>query len=366
MENGLVNLINGLPGDRYRHAIICLTVAGRFAKRIDPRKCSIHELHKDNGKDLRIYLKVLRLLRQLRPAAVHTRNLGTVDLAPVARLTGVPVCIHGEHGWDAADPQGQSVKYRYLRRVCDSFISEYVAVSEDIADWLSGLRKSNSKRITQIYNGVDTRRFCPEGPRAKLPFKDNADGQLIVGAIGRLDPIKNFDLLVAAIGKALEQKPALRRILRLVLVGDGEMATRLRRQVAEMGLESYIWFAGVRDDIDNLLRTMDIFVLPSRNEGISNTVLEAMATGLPIIASKVGGNPELIEDGQSGVLIAPNNVDALSNAIIDYIAETSIRIRHGEAARDRAETKFSLEAMVSSYAEMYDRLLTESRQARIN
>ena len=366
MENGLVNLVNRLPKDRFRHAIICLTTSGRFAQRIDVDRCSVHELNKQEGKDPAVYFRLWKLLRDLRPDALHTRNLGTIDLAPLGRLAGVPVCVHGEHGWDAADPQGQSAKYRRLRRFCDRFITRYVAVSRDIAEWLSQLTKDSARRVTQIYNGVDTNRFSPKGPKAELPFRKNEDDPLVIGAVGRLDPIKNFDILIAAVDEVLKEQPALRSTLRLAIIGDGQMAESLGRQIQELGLDTITWLPGERDDIPELLRAMDIFVLPSRNEGISNTILEAMASGLPVVATNVGGNPELIDANDSGTLIRPNDAAELASAIRDYANDSSLRDRHGTAARKRVETMFSLDSMVRSYAELYDQLLSNTSAARIS
>ncbi len=366
MENGLVNLINGLPGDRFRHAIVCITRSSDFAMRLDVENVHIYELHKKEGKDFAVYLRFWRLLRELRPKILHTRNLGTLDLAPVAMLAGVPIRIHGEHGWDAADVFGQSRRYRWLRRVCDIAVSEYVAVSNDIKYWLCDVAGIAPDRVQQIYNGVDVQRFNPDGRVARLESGARDGKTVIIGTVGRLDRIKNFDVLIRAFARASAKPSSNHDALRLVIVGDGPEMSNLKDLVAELGLGDIVLLTGRRTDIAELLRAMRLFVLPSQNEGISNTVLESMATGIPVIATRVGGNPELVVDGETGSLISPNDPDALEAAIDRYLCSPELMETHGRAARERVVGVFSLTRMLQSYHQLYDRLLGTSQAQGIH
>lgn len=349
MENGLVNLVNGLPGDHYRHAIVCMTESTPFRDRIEDPAVGVHELHKRSGKDLGCYWRFFRLMRRLRPAVVHTRNLGTIDLAPVAALAGVPYRLHGEHGWYNEDPKGLSLRYRKLRRICDRFIDGYVAVSQDIARWLSGHIGIEAARVTQIYNGVDTVRFAPEGPRAALPAIGSGEPPLVVGTVGRLDPIKRFDVLIEWFARRHGDCGGAR----LVIVGDGPERAALERLATRLGVSAVVWLAGNRPDVADLMRAMDVFVLPSRNEGISNTILEAMASGLPVVATDVGGNCELIDRGVTGELVTCGQGPALGDAIAAYLDDADLRARHGAAARESVLKRFSLDRMMQNYDELY-------------
>lgn len=346
MENGLVNLINGLPATHYRHAIVCMTESTPFRDRIQDSAVAVHELHKQSGKDLGCYWRFFRLMRRLRPAVVHTRNLGTIDLAPVAALAGVPFRLHGEHGWDNADPQGLNPRYRRLRRICDRFIHGYVAVSEDIASWLRDYIGIDASRVRQIYNGVDTQRFSPEGRGAALPA---SAASRVIGAVGRLDPIKRFDALIAWFASCHD----VFHDAHLVIVGDGPERGTLERLVAAHGLSDRVWLAGNRPDVADIMRSLDLFVLPSRNEGISNTILEAMASGLPVVATAVGGNCELIERGVTGELVSSGDGAALADAIAAYLDDDERRTRHGAAARQHVLRRFSLDKMIQNYDELY-------------
>ena len=171
LENGLVNLVNRMPADRYRHAVLCLSGFNpEFRKRIRREDVEVLSLDKQPGKDPGTYLRMWRLLRRLRPEVVHTRNLGTVDMQWIAALAGVPHRVHGEHGWEASDPQGLSTRSLRIRRACRPVIDRYVPMSRDIARWLEEQVGVDPARIRQLYSGVDTERFRPEEEPSPLPL----------------------------------------------------------------------------------------------------------------------------------------------------------------------------------------------------
>ncbi len=360
LENGLVNLLNRLPRERFRHAVVCLAGATDFARRIQRPDVAIYSLDKRPGKDLRAYLRLWRLLRQLQPDLVHTRNLGTVDLQWIAVAAKVPHRVHGEHGWEAADPQGLDAKSLRIRRLCRAAIHRYVAMSQDLARWLGSNVGVPSQRIEQIYNGVDVERFCPEGSLpADLPWRAACPQPLVFGTIGRLDQVKNQAALLEAFARLLQasQSDGGAAPLRLIVVGSGPLATGLRARASELGIAEQVWFAGARDDIPQLLRAIDVFVLPSMNEGISNTLLEAMATGRPVIAARVGGNPEVVAHESTGLLYDPRQPDGLLEAMLRYRSDRNLTVDHGAAGRRRACERFSLQSMVNGYTDLYSRML---------
>ena len=362
LENGLVNLVNRLPADRYRHAIVCLAGFNPVIRaRIERPDVEVLSLEKRPGKDPAAYGRMWSVLRQRRPAVVHTRNLGTVDMQWVAALAAVPHRVHGEHGWELDDPQGLSRRSLRIRRACRPVVHRYVPMSRDIARWLERDVGVPSGRIRQLYSGVDVERFAPAPARPPMdPARSAADGAatpgLRVGTIGRLDPVKNQAALLEAFARLRQQ----RRDLHLTVVGDGPLRRRLQSLAGSLGIADEVTFTGARGDTPELLRNMDVFVLPSVNEGISNTILEAMATGLPVVAARVGGNPELVLDGISGRLYDPVGPDALWQALLPYLTDPGLRERHGRAGRERVVQNFSLDAMVSRYLAMYDELLARA------
>jgi sugar transferase (PEP-CTERM/EpsH1 system associated) len=358
LENGVVNLVNRMPPDAFRHGIVCLAGFTEFRHRIQRDDVSVCTLDKQPGKDFGAYWRFWRLLRHMRPDIVHTRNIGTVDLQWLAWLAGVKGRVHGEHGWGIDDVHGLGRRSLLIRRVCRHVIGRYVAVSRDIARWLQQAVGAAPARITQIYNGVDTDRFTGEGiAPPDVPWRNDLRRDLIVfGTVGRLDPIKNQRALLDAFGATVAATPDGPSRLRLVIVGDGPSRKELQLHARDLKLEGLIWFAGARDDIPDLLCAMDVFVLPSLNEGISNTLLEAMASARAVIAANVGGNSELIRTDQCGILYDPRDPNALATAMQQLAATASRRVVYGRAARSRAIERFGLRTMVERYTALYEQL----------
>ncbi len=358
MENGMVNLIHHLPEGRFRHAIVSLTEHTDFRRRLRREGVEFHDLHKRPGQDFAWYRRLAAVLRHLRPDIVHTRNLNALEAQFVAAWLGVPVRVHGEHGRDVFDLTGDNWKYNLLRRAARPLVHHYVAVSRDLARWLRERLGVPADRLTQIYNGVDGRRFHPPGderPRLGPPgFLEGA--RCIIGSVGRMVAVKDYPTLVRAFIRLAGrvQDPAG---LRLLLVGDGPERQTCQWLLDEAGLGRQAWLTGNRDDIPELLRVMDLFVLPSLGEGISNTILEAMATGLPVVASRVGGNPELVQEGVTGSLFTAGDEAGLAHLLQEYLHDPARRRREGCAARARVEREFDLERMAAAYAAVYESLL---------
>lgn len=368
LENGLVNIINRCPPELYRHAIICLTKAEHFASRLTAPVVEIIELHKKPGHDLASYWRLWRELHRLRPAIVHSRNLAALETQLLGLL--MPGCkrVHGEHGRDMHDLDGSKRKYHWLRRALSPLVHRFIAVSQDLSGWLVDTVHIPKARVSQIYNGVDQQRFAriagepQDSPIFAWPvgmpdgFQTSGD-TVMLGTVGRLAAVKDQQLLLVALHRLLGERPALRARVRLLMVGAGPERAALAALIDKLALTHLVWLAGDRDDIPELLRVMDIFVLPSLGEGISNTLLEAMATGLPVIATAVGGNPELVAEGISGLLFPVGDAAALARAIATLIDNPALRQAMGRAAVAHIEQHFDWQRTVSSYLAVYDELL---------
>jgi sugar transferase (PEP-CTERM/EpsH1 system associated) len=358
LENGLVNLINHLPAERYRHAVIALTYATEFRQRIRRADVRIVEIGKRDGKDPAAYARVWRALRELRPGIVHTRNLPALDMVAVAKLAGVPRVVHGEHGLDVLELDGANRKYNTLRRLSRLAVDRYVTVSQELGNWLTRDIGIAPTRVTPIYNGVDTARFCPQPDgRGILPDGFAPPGSFVIGTIGRLEEVKDQPTLVAAFCRLIAQRPELRQVLRLVVVGDGSLRGTLERMLVEHDAAGLAWLPGYRSDAPELMRSLDAFVLPSQREGISNTILEAMASAKPVVATAVGGSPEIVVDGVTGFLVPRADPAAMAARLESYVDDPALAVAQGRAGLARVQEKFSLGAMMSAYGKVYDALL---------
>lgn len=354
LENGVVNLINRL--DAFRHVVVALTECDpAFCARIQRDDVDYVSLHQPPGHGFRLYPALWRLFRRLRPAVVHTRNLAALESMVPAWLAGVPLRVHGEHGWDVDDPRGENVKYRVMRRVYRPFVTRYIALSQHLADYLRYKVGVPARHVARICNGVDTQRFSPpEGGRQALPgMPFDGPALTVFGTVGRLQAIKDQLNLVRAFALLCEREAASAATLRLVIAGEGPMRAALEQEAVRFGVADKLWLAGERRDVPAVLRALDCFVLPSQAEGISNTILEAMACGLPVVATDVGGNGELVVPGETGALVPARDAAALAAAMGRYANDREMLRQHGEAARARAVAFFSLDVMVANYAAVY-------------
>jgi len=359
LENGLVNLINHMPSALYRHVIVCLTESTPFRNRIKNQGVSIVELKKEVGQEIKSHLRFWKIMRKLRPDIVHTRNLATLEFQLTAALAGVQGRVHGEHGRDSYDLDGMNFKYKLLRKAMRPLVHRYTAVSVDLANWLTDTIRVKSDRLTQIYNGVDVEKFKPRPNVCTFVGPDGFldSNSFVLGTVGRMEAVKDQLTLVRAFISLLESDRKARERLRLIIIGDGCLRQPAMELLQSAHAETLAWLPGNRDDVAKMLRLMNLFLLPSLREGISNTLLEAMATGLPVIATNVGGNPELVEEGLTGMLVPHSDPIAMAGAIRSYLDNPGKVRDHGRAARQRVLKQFSMDAMVSGYLNVYDAVL---------
>ncbi len=275
--------------------------------------------------------------------------------------------MHGEHGWEVADVAGGRGSHHLQRRLLRPLIHRHVALSTEIRRYLEDRIGVPTRAISQICNGVDVERFAPTrqpGTRRRTgPVAERfpEDDLFVVGTVGRLSPVKHQRLLVDAFARTVTMlatlAPASAGRLRLVIAGDGPDRAALEAQVRDAGIADRTWMPGSRDDVPALMADLDLFVLPSLAEGISNTILEAMACGLPVVATRVGGNADLVDDGATGTLVPSDDAVAMATALRGYATSPTRVESHGRAARERAVQRFSIETMVARYADLYDSLL---------
>lgn len=353
MELMLVDLIRRSP-PRFRHVVVCLTDYSGLGN-VLRGKARCYALHKRPGKDFPAYQRLWRLLRRLRPAVVQTYNISCIDVSFVAWLAGVPTRLHAEHGRTSDDPQGKNRKYRLMRRALQPFVDRYIAVSRELADWLVDDLHVDPAKVLQINNGIDTSRYRPRDDRPlRREWPDLADDDLLIGTVGRLDAVKDQRTLLQAFNRLATLCPAEASRCRLAIIGEGPMRSTLEREIKELGVGDRVWLVGRRDDVPALLGSIDVFALSSIAEGIPLTVLEAMASERPVIATAVGGLADVIDPQDCGTLVPPGDVGALAEALAAYVCDPALRRAHGAAARRRVESQFNVTAMADEYFSLYD------------
>lgn len=353
LETLLVDCVNRMPAAKYRHAIVCLTGYTEFADKITRPDVELYALDKPPGLGLGTHAALWKLLRRLRPAILHTYNLSTIEYSLTAVLAGVPIRVHAEHGRDAGDPHGLNRKHNLLRRLMAPFVDRYIPVSGDLQRWLGEVVGIPAAKNLLINNGVDTTHFHPGAIDA---------GQFVIGTVGRIQDVKNQAGLVDAFIALRAQLPAQRERLRLVIIGDGPLRAQLEAQVRDNGIGDVVTLAGARTDIACQMRGFSVFALSSIAEGTPVTLLEAMACGLPVVSTAVGGIPELVQDGVTGTLVPARDAQALAGALACYAVDPGLAARHGAAGRARIETHYSVNAMVQAYVALYDSL----RKTKLN
>ena len=294
------------------------------------------------GEDLRGLLELVRLIRRVRPDLVHANSSKAGVLGRLAAaLTGVPVRLFTVHGWAFKAHSGMAATaYLWADRAMRPLTTRTICVAESELAAGVGARTCRADATVVIRNGVRL-----DGPRRRHPAV--SDRPATVLAVGRLREPKDFLTLVRATARL---PPGSARVL---IVGDGPDRAEIEREIARLGLRDAVVLLGERADVAELLAAADVFVLASRSEGMPMSVLEAMAAGLPVVASAVGGVPELVRDGETGTLVAPGDPDVLARALGALVAAPAERARLGAAARSRAEAEFGIEACRQAHIDLY-------------
>ncbi len=347
LENGVVNVINRLSSTRFRSSVCAMRLAGEFAARITAPDVLTHELGWKGGNDLRLLLRMAKHFREVRPDIVHTRNVEAFYYGVIAaKLAGVPCVVHSEHGRTFDDSRARFWVQRALSRLSDATFCVSSQLKADLVRHVG----IPGTQIRVLPNGVDTRSFSGAAREQAREALGVGAEEILIGSVGRLVPVKNYGLLLEAVSALPLDR------LRLVLVGDGPERGALESLARARGLASRTLFTGHRNEVAELLAALDLFVLPSLSEGMSNTLLEAMASGVPVVASDVGGNTEIIQNGVSGLLFPCGDAQILSAQLGEMLDQPARRLQFAAAAQARVRSDFSLEAMASRYEALYDSL----------
>ena len=361
LENGLVNLIERLDGHRFEHVVCAVRGLGPNADRLPLERVTVVSLN-DRGSASRVQTPdLVRAIRRARPHIVHSRNWAAIEGVVAARVARNCAVVHSEHGTETDVAAREPWRRIWFRRVAFELADRVFSVSSQLRDLHARRTGFPPRRIAVIHNGVDRTRFRPDPEvryrvRRELRLLEN---EFCIGCVANLLPVKDHITLL----KSLTEWAPANGSWRLLLIGEGTERARLEAFVGERpDWEQRVSFLGSSSRVPELLQAMDVFVLPSLAEGICNSLLEAMASGVCVVATCVGGNPEVVADGESGLLFPVGDADVLRDQLSRLQAQPSLRTQLGNGAIQRVREKFSLEAMVRAYEDLYVGL---SRTARV-
>ncbi len=355
LENGLVNLIEHLDPTRFEHVVYAIRRLGPNADRLSANGIQVICQGKKDS-DSAIQLGALaRAIRRVRPDLVHSRNWAAVEAVPAARWFRRCAVVHSEHGLERDGNAKEPWRRNCFRRLAYELADRVLSVSYQLRDLHARHTGFAANRISVIHNGVDGQRFFsdPFSRRHERQKLGIADDEFCIGCVGNLLPVKDHMTVL----KAMEALSGDLQNWRLIIVGEGSERPTLERFIA--GHEDWktrITLLGTSTRIPELLNALDLYVLPSVSEGISNSLLEAMSTALPVIATDTGGNPEVVVDGKSGFLFPVADFRRLRELILEMHGNDELRRELAQGARRRVQQEFSIDSMVLKYDQLYESL----------
>jgi len=340
LEKVIANLINHSTQYDVEHVLISLTDDISMMDQVD-KKIKVFVLDKKSGNDIKTHVKLFSLLKKLKPQAINTYNFGTIEYHLAAKMAGVPIRVHSDHGRGGDDPTGKDKLHNIFRKFIAKFITEYIVVSYDLYQWVSNVIKVEPSKITLLFNGV----VVPQNKDIK-----SSKARVFV-TVGRLDKVKNQRLLIDAFTQAVNTLDGFEHCI-LNIVGDGPLYNELQAQINLLNMQNSIHLLGFRNDITTILEESDIFVLSSVYEAMPMTILEAMANNTPVICTNVGGISQFISEEQAW-FVESKNCKALANKLNEVRVNDEQRLEKVEKAFSFINEKYEMKKMVKAYMAKY-------------
>jgi glycosyltransferase involved in cell wall biosynthesis len=358
-EVQLVTLLEGLVRDSRLELSAIVLNDGRLACEIKKLGVPVTVLSEEQYNSCRLFMNLVAILRRQRPELVHTHKykdniLGTAAAAAVG-IRNVVRVVHGMTEPFSGMAYIKMMGYESVDRLITRLkVKRLIAVSEDIESDLG--RRYGVHKVVQIHNGINLRRVGVtqhrEHMRRSIGFQS---GDRVIGTVGRLTPVKGHNILLQAAGSLIRK----RGNVKVLIVGDGPLKATLTQLVHDLRIEKEVVLAGQRDDVYDLVNCMDVFVLPSFHEGIPMVLLEALALKCPVVASRVGGIPEVVMHGVGGFLVSPGNAAELEQGLVRILEDELYAKSLAEAGRSRVEEEFSANVMAERTADLYCSLVSD-------
>lgn len=343
LERNVLNQIREGHRLGQRVAVVCLERPGTLAPQAEALGARVVTLGKRPGLRPEVVGRMRAALRELAPDVVHTHDVATLlYTGPAARRAGAPVVVHTEHG------RGDYGRFRTrtLGRLAGRYARRFYCLTEDMADWVTAHGVAPRARVRVIHNGIDTACFRDPGDPGEVRRSLGIpSGAPVVGTVGRLNEVKRQDVLLRAFARVRQSLPDAH----LVLVGDGPLRGNLGTLAEGLGLSGCVHFAGYQPRSTPYLAVMDAFALTSRSEGMPQAALEAQVAGVPVVATRVGGLPELLDEGRTGLLVKPGDEGAVADALLRVLTDRELAGRLSAAGRELVEGRFDVGRMAEVY-----------------
>jgi glycosyltransferase involved in cell wall biosynthesis len=348
LQQVVVNICRTIDRDRFDVSVLCLETLGCFAPDVEELGIPVVLLEgRPDGPDYFAFRRVARVLRERQIDVIHTHNTQPFfDGALGASLAGVKTIVHTDHARSFPDKR----RYMFAEWALSHLAYRVVGCSEHTSENLMKYEKISPRKIRTVPNGIDPERFNVTvdevGLRADLGIRGSGP---VMGLAVRLSDQKGITYLLKAMPAIVEVHPDVS----LVIAGDGDLRADLEAESRALGLTENVFFVGPRMDIPQLLKLFDLYVLPSKWEGLPMVILEAMAAGCPVLATDVGGNYTAIDSGVSGMLVEPEKPEALIEPVNTLLADPELRRSYAAAAREKFDAEFSARIMTQRYERLY-------------
>lgn len=358
MERVVINVANGLDPTRFEQGVCCISRLGTAAHLLNPH-VQRFDMGKGDERALLMPWQIAKLLRQERPDIIHTQSWAGMDGVIARTLTRQGKLVHSEHGRNLPYIHHEPAKRKAVRRLAYELADAVFVVSEEMRQYFCRETGFALERMRVIHNGVDVAEIERADSRGVREEFGLAATDLVVGTVARFQETKDLPTLVRAFAQLRQRQPHAK----LLLIGDGAERGRLTALATELGVAADVIITGIRHDVPRLLRALDAFALSSLSEGLPISVLEALAAGLPVVATGVGMLPELLREGENGFLVAPGDFATLAGRLELLATERNLAHRLGAAGKQTVERDYSLAAMLRRYEELYLSLVNAEPRA---
>lgn len=344
--------------------ICCLDEFGHFGERLQAEGFQVYTLSRTPGIDWQMIPKLAHIIEQEQVDVIHAQQYSPFFYAVLSVLyyrialrKPAPKLLYTEHG--IFYPYRRKFKHVLLNPILCQFADEIVAISKSLKANMVKYENFPERRIEVVYNGIELDRFAhvsvdSAAKRASLGLPPQAQ---VIGIVARLNQVKNHPMLLRAFKRIMAQQPDAY----LLIIGDGPEEAKLKALAESLQVTDRAWFLGPRSDVAELLQILDVYALSSFSEGTSVSILEAMASGLPVVTTRVGGNPEVVREPETAFLVESDNDEQMAAKLLELLRDPALRGKMGQAGKARAYAEFAQEKMVSAYTAMYQKLAAPCR-----